>query len=510
MKRLQWIWEGDGYLRVTILMAMAASLASFVYFYSQGVTLLYVDAESHLMIAKRVVGSLTPGFAQLGGTWLPLPHILMLPFVWNDFMYWSGLAGSIVSMISFVLATVFIYKIALLLTEDKGAGLIAAFIFAINPNILYMQSTPMGELLLTLFVVAAIYCLIKWSQDINKLQYLFATALAVFLATLTRYDGWGLLLAVVAVLLFISIRNHFDYHKIEGHLVYFGTLAGFGIFLWLLWCQVILGDFLYSQRGKYSYPVTFTADPKIVGNLYLATLSYGFAILENIGIVAVLLGTLGFLYFLFSERLNLGEKASATVLLFPIPFYIILLYRGQSILQVPEIVGSLYNYRVALLIVVTTALFAGYLTQKRIWLKALVVIGITAGTMMMFHANNIVTLNDPLANRAGEISIRQATIAQWLSQNYDGGFILMENFRNELVVFESRIPMGKFIYEGSYKYWEPALENPQDFAKWVFMRGGITPDKVWKALHSTPQLLDNYDLVYQNGGIEIYKRKPTL
>lgn len=509
MKRLRWVWEGDGYLRLTILIAVVASLVSFVHFYSNNLTLLYGDAESHLMIAKRVVGSLTPGLAQLGGVWLPLQHILMLPFIWNDFMYWSGLAGSIVSMVSFVLATVFIYKIALLLTEDKGASLVAAFIFAINPNILYMQSTPMWELLIICSIVATVYYLMKWSQDVNKLQYLFATALAVFLATLTRYENWALLLVVVAVLLYIFIRNHFGYHKIEGHLVYFGALAGFGILLWLVWCQVILGDFLYLSRGEYARIGEFAGE-KATGSLYLSGSVYGLTVAKTASVISLLLGAAGLVYFLISTKFK-ANKIGALVLLFPLLFFVAAIYSGQIPVHIPGIAGTpegMFNIRYGLVMIPAVALFAGYLTQRGIWLKALVVIGVTVGAVMMVQANDIITLNEPIvARREWEDILRQVVAAEWFRNNYDGGLVLMESKGNEQVAFESRIPMRKFIYEGSYKYWEPALKNPQDLARWVFMRGGATPDKVWKALHGTPQLLDNYDLVYQNGGIEIYKRK---
>jgi len=516
MKRLRWIWRGDLYLRAVILLAVIASISSFAYFYSHEMTVLYNDAKSHLMIAKRVVDSLTPGFAQLGGVWLPLPHILMLPFIWNDFMYWSGLAGSIVSMASFILATVFIYKIALLLTEDKGAGLIAAFIFAINPNVLYMQSTPMTELPLFLFMAASIYFLTRWSQT-NSLIYLVATGGAVFLATITRYEGWILLLGVTVALIYICVRQRFGHQKTEGHVVYFGILAGFGIFLWFVWNQVIFDDALGFMRGEYAKPSLWVAEGELaIGNLSIATRTFWLATTHNLGPVVLAMAGLGLVYYLLRTKIS-ADKIGPLILLMFFPFFVTALYLGQRPLHIPEITGYMYNVRFGLVMILPAAFTTCYLTNigkgtKIAWLpKVLVISLVSFATMATFQTNNVITLNEPASEKeASEWGVRAVATAQWLSQNYDEDLILMANFGNESIAFESRIPMGKFIYEGSYKYWEPALENPQDFAKWVFMRGGITPDKVWKALHSTPQLLDNYDLVYQNGGIEIYKRKPTL
>ncbi len=80
------------------LSAAAVALCS-----SARATLLYYgDAEAHLNIARRIVDSRTPGCDQIGTVWLPLPHLLMLPFVRNDWLWRSGLAGAIPSAICFV------------------------------------------------------------------------------------------------------------------------------------------------------------------------------------------------------------------------------------------------------------------------------------------------------------------------------------------------------------------------------------------------------------------------
>src|SRR6266480_7803763 len=76
------------------------SITSFLYFLSNGLGVAYNDARSHLDIARRVVENLKPGFAQLGSVWLPLPHLFATLTVWNNFMWHSGLAGALQSMLS--------------------------------------------------------------------------------------------------------------------------------------------------------------------------------------------------------------------------------------------------------------------------------------------------------------------------------------------------------------------------------------------------------------------------
>jgi hypothetical protein len=75
---------------VIIVTTAAQSLVSFAYYFSRGLT-VHQDSIPHLLVARRMLDSLTPGFGQLGGSWLPLPHVLMVPTIWNDFMYQTGL-----------------------------------------------------------------------------------------------------------------------------------------------------------------------------------------------------------------------------------------------------------------------------------------------------------------------------------------------------------------------------------------------------------------------------------
>src|SRR3989338_8505791 len=114
------------------------STLGFIFYYLNGLGLAYNDARSHLDIGRRVVEGLKPGLAQLGSVWLPLPHILMAPTVWNDFMWHSGLAGAIQSMASFVATALLIYAFLRKLGVGLLGRLFAVAVFAANLNILYL------------------------------------------------------------------------------------------------------------------------------------------------------------------------------------------------------------------------------------------------------------------------------------------------------------------------------------------------------------------------------------
>ena len=92
-----------------LLILGAISIYSFITYLNNGLGLSYNDARSHLDIGRRVVEGLKPGLAQLGSVWLPLPHLLMIPTVWIDFMWHTGLSGALQSMLSFVGTGIIIY-----------------------------------------------------------------------------------------------------------------------------------------------------------------------------------------------------------------------------------------------------------------------------------------------------------------------------------------------------------------------------------------------------------------
>src|SRR5947207_7030813 len=103
-------WDHDIFLVAQL--AAAVSIASFFYYLQHGDLLLYGDAVAHINISRRVFDSQTPGLLQLGTVWLPLPHLLTLPFVVSDSMWRDGVGGSIPSMIAFFLSVLGIFRLS--------------------------------------------------------------------------------------------------------------------------------------------------------------------------------------------------------------------------------------------------------------------------------------------------------------------------------------------------------------------------------------------------------------
>src|SRR6202162_1705060 len=149
-----------------VWLAIFVSVFSFLVYNRNNEVLLYGDAVAHINIARRVFDSKTPGLLQLGTVWLPLPHLLIMPFIISRQMWQSGTGGSIPSMAGFVLGVLGIFRLVrVALVRDgqvdatvKIGAWASALIYGANPNLIYLQATAMGEsLFLAFFVWAVVY-----------------------------------------------------------------------------------------------------------------------------------------------------------------------------------------------------------------------------------------------------------------------------------------------------------------------------------------------------------------
>ncbi len=117
---------------------------------------------AHLVVARRIIDSITPGWQQIGAVWLPLPHLLNALPVQVDAFYRTGASAVAFSIAAFALTAGSIAWIVVTLTGSRAAAVAAAAVFALNPNVLYLQATPMTEPLLLGLTTLAVALLLEW------------------------------------------------------------------------------------------------------------------------------------------------------------------------------------------------------------------------------------------------------------------------------------------------------------------------------------------------------------
>lgn len=503
--------------KLVFLLSLILSVSSIIFSFRHDFIIAYGDSESHLNIAKRAIHSLTPGVAQLGGIWLPLPHLLMVPFVSLDFLWRTGLAGSIISGISYIVSCLYLYKLTFLVTQNKQASFLSFLVYALNPNVLYMQSTPMTEvLLITFFIISSYYFLVFLKNDQDMLSLIGASFFA-FCATLTRYDGWFLVM-IEASIIFLYYLKKGSWKELEGKFILFSTLAFFGISLWLTWNMMILGDPLYFTNSSFSAKSQQNnwyarGELPAYNNIYLSFLYYTFTMIKNVGWFVWGLSLVGLVLYFFGKSKN--KPLVLLLLAVPFLFNIITLYLGQSIIFIPGLTPKtfewdLFNVRYGMMMIPTIAFFVGYLfTVNRKAVKLLVIL-LVAIQMGIFISGRepVITLAD---GTIGLSASRHPDAERWITKNYDKGLVLLDDYARTISVLRSNIPMQNVIYIGNKPYWEESLKNPEKHARWVIIQ---QHDTVWHELYDDPimqkHLFKYFTKVYTSPKILIFKRTSSI
>src|SRR5712692_11489673 len=92
-------------LTITIAAAALIGGAFFAWHYHRlGLTLTHYDARGHLIVARRIIDNITPGWQQIGAVWLPLPHLLNAIPVQVDSFYRTGASAVAISVAAFAIA----------------------------------------------------------------------------------------------------------------------------------------------------------------------------------------------------------------------------------------------------------------------------------------------------------------------------------------------------------------------------------------------------------------------
>jgi Glycosyl transferase family 2/Cellulase (glycosyl hydrolase family 5) len=508
------------------LLALFSGIASTVWSSATHTVLAYGDAEAHLNISKRVVSGLTAGLAQLGSVWLPLPHLLMLPFVVNDDLWRTGLAGAAIGVPCLVLAAVMAYRTSYLLTNSIAASWLAPVVIIGNPNTLYLAATPMTELLLLSMVASSLYFLCNWVLN-GRVNDLVLAAAFASLATLSRYDGWMLVLMEAVVVVIVAAFRHRTRAGIEGLCVLFGVLAFTGIGAWLLWNQLIFSDAFYFAESVYgsAEQQQFFLRHGLLPTYHDLDKSamYWFEDVRIIAGTAVgLLAALGLVILVVTSirQRRLGPVLIAAVALSCFAFYILSLYLGQASLILPRFVApdapyEMSNLRYGLQALLPIGIFVAYLASRRprVLVPIFVAVVVAQGAFFV-GSNQVMAYRDGTAGLSSQRVSKgpdSPVVEEWLRRNYDGGLVLMDDYRRPVGPVETGIPMSSFIGVGNKPYWRESLGNPAQHAQWMILQHANT-DAVWTGFspQSRAILADHFVQVFRSGEVIVYKRRPGV
>ena len=493
---------------LAVVVAVVAAVAGTAWSAATHSMTLYGDARAHLDVARHVTDGLTPGLAQLGSVWLPLPHMLLVPFVAITPLWHNGAAGAIVSGLCFVYTALRIFSLVEELTASRLGAWVGMAVFIANLNMLYIQSTALTEPVLLAFMVGAAFHLSRWMRTLAVRELLWA-ALFVFCATLTRYEGWALLgasLVVVAVWVRLADRRS---KSPQASMVLFAAIALYGLVLWFLYNLIIFHDPLYFLHSAYSAQAINGAQAKFgllgtKGSLGQSTLTYGWDMVGVIGGPVLVLGGLS-LVGLAAVRHPDRRRTLFTMALLaaPVVFEVLSLYAGQTTIRVPQLFPhEMWNDRYGVVALPLCAVALGTLVGRWRWTLP-VAVGATALATLFMALGTPLTLADGRTGTSSAAAGRPEVAALYLAHHYRGGEVLADDSAASSLMFSSGLDLRQFVTVGFHPYFGRAIVDPAGHVAWVVAYPG---DEVTADLTAHPDRFTDFRLRVTQGRIKVYER----
>ncbi len=451
--------------------AALASAAAFLFVFRTGTTLYFGDAVAHLNIARRIVDGKTPGWTEIGTVWLPLPHLLSLPFVWIDSLWSSGIAAALPSAAAFVIGAVFLFLIAGQWFEDRVLAWTTLALYVVNLNVLYLQATPMNEVQAMAAFLAAVYYAGQ--------RRAVACGLAILAGTLIRYDHWFYL--PFFALYFWRVAGFRQAAR-------FAAVAAAGPLLWLIHNFALYGNALEWFNGPYSANAIHArgqsaGQPVHPGyhDLPTAFLYYWKASQLIIGRVPLWLSVAGWFILLRLRHSALFILDSALLWL-PLLFYTLSIAYGNVPLFLPQWWPfSFYNVRYASQMLPAVALLAPaailWLPRFRRQAALALVLFVSAGWVLgvaRARADALVVFREAQAN---SMHRRYAVdlVAKELSRGCREIWLSGGDMTGAMTA--AGIPFRRSIHEGNRDAWREASLRPEAVVDCVVTQPGDAVDR---------------------------------
>jgi hypothetical protein len=496
---------------VFVLLAAISGLAT-AYVNHSGWTLYYGDAEAHLDIARRIVDSRKPGYDQIGTVWLPLPHLLMLPFVRNDQLWRSGLAGAIPSSACFVCAGAFLFAAMRRATHSSAAAFASVGLLAFNPNLLYLQATPMTETVVLAGLMALLYFTILF-RETQSLTAVIGAGIASIAASLGRYEGWFAIPFVALYFLIAARKNRL------GAAALFSAIAALGPLYWLahnLWIYSNPLEFFngyYAPLSIYHRALAQNMMPYPGDHDWRAAVRYYLtAVRLCVGWSAAAIGIAG-LAAAFARRLFWPVLFAVL----PPVFYLWSMHSGNAPIYVPTLWPfSYYNTRYALTALPLLAIGAGSLVflgplRWRPCMAIAIVIAATVPWLIHPRPDRLITWKESQVNSITRRAWTQAA-ASSLAGSYHSGQGVITSFSDLAGILRAAgIPLREALYDGDEPQWMAATTRPDLFLheEWALaIAGDPVATAIQKASLRTGPHYHLVQTVKVKGAavIEIYKR----
>jgi hypothetical protein len=435
-----------------------------------------------------------PGWQQIGAIWLPLPHVLNMLPVQVDSWYRSGASAIAISVASMAIGTAAFASFVLRRTGSASAAAAGTALMMGNPNVLYLQSTPMTEPLLFGTVLLALAVTADW-VDRGAPSRVHAPGLAIAAACMTRYEAWPICAALIALTAAVLLRHGTGLadtaRKVARLSAY--PAAAIALFLlnsrWTVGSWFISSGFFVAENEALGMPMI--AVDQVREGVYRLSSSWSVwpAYVAALGLIAA---------FALSRR-----RASLVLVL--------ALAAAAALPWYAYVEGHPFRIRYSIPLVIAcaaiTATGIGMLPRA---VRDVIAIGIVVTTL--WHVPPLDRTAPLIAEsqRDAQNSVERRAVTDYLRAHHDGRTIMMSmgslaHYMHDLSSIG--LEVHDFLHEGNGEVWKAAVEfGPRAYVTWIAIEetaeGG---DGLAQRAKSYPRFLDGFSRVAEGGGVALYR-----
>jgi hypothetical protein len=475
---------------------VAAGTAAAVWYGQAGLALAHYDARAHLVVARRVLDSLVPGWQQIGAVWLPLPHVLNMLPVQVDSWYRTGASAIAISVLSTGMTTWAIARLLIGFTGSRVAAAASAALLLVNPSVLYLQSTPMTEPLLLATVMLSILFTAEWVDRGAPLPPR-AAGWAIVAACMTRYEALPVCSALIGLAWTTLLWRGMPVRAATIACARLAAYPAVALVLFTLNSRWTTG-FWFVPSGF------FVPENEALGNASLAFDQVRESLYRLSGTAWVWPACAGatllvWTFFRSKDRsplvLALAIAAAAVI-----PWYAY--YQGHPL-------RVRYGFPLILACSVMTGAGIALLWAPCRPLAAAAVLAwaLSQASPLDRQSPLVAESQRDAVNKAG-----RAAVTAYLQANWDGSTIMMSmgslaHYMHDLS--HVGLNIRDFLQEGNEQLWiHAAARGPRGFVRWVVIEekaeGG---DVLYQAAARNPQFLEGFERVADGGGVALYRAR---
>jgi 4-amino-4-deoxy-L-arabinose transferase-like glycosyltransferase len=391
-------------------------------------------------------------------------------------------------------------------------AVVGAFLYATNPNILYLGITSMTEAPFMLFFTVSAYFFQKWLQQSQSLKDLILCSIFLSFATLCRYEGWFLPLFLIIIASVFAMNNKEKTQKQKIFAILASLISLSSIAFWLAWNQYHYGDPFEFSKTQYYSASWYALNRPFRDILFLQPANvmsvYGTTAFVMYGPVLLTVAGAGY-FFIYRKNPITGKNAVLLFLGLPALFTIISLLIGIG--EMSYWFNSRFMVLLSPLVIVMASLALGRFVVAVNKNRMAVAAGI--GMLFVWQVltpafSNIVTISDAKGGYSVKENMLAIETGEALKSIYDGKgniMILTGSGLEQRIMITAGIPLKKFdeIIESST--WKTSFKEPWSYDRWIVITrnpgtDALTTTKYW--LDRSEVLEKYYATVYEN---ELYK-----